>query len=185
MSDEDEPVTQIDFDLEKKGPDTRPDIPLAPAGDRRRGDRRGTGIPVVRFTNERRGAPRGDRRQRVRRAFERFPLRLPVTIRHGGESATFDSLDFSVLGCRLGGTPALPVGSLLRVSFSLPDDLAEFPIVTWAQVVSWKTEVETGGQLGLKFVGLRACDARRMGRFLVRQAKAKGKSRGPGAPYPF
>ena len=111
-----------------------------------------------------------------------------MTLRHSGQSATFRTLDLSVLGCRIGEAPSLPVGSLLRLSFSLPDDLAEFPIVTWAQVVSFTPAPPEGGQLGLKFVGLRACDARRLGRYLLHHAGGDTDEETvstTGAPYPF
>jgi hypothetical protein len=152
--------------------------PGQPQVDRRAGDRRGRAIQVIRFTNERRLG--GDRRRQHRRGFDRVPVELDVRLRHAGRSLTCPSVDVSVLGISVGGAVALPVGALVRLAFSLPDDLAEFPIFTWAQVVGSETCDAT---LRLRFVGLRACDARRIGRFVAdsaRQSPPDGE-----APYRF
>ncbi len=154
------------------------ETPEPPQVDRRGGDRRGRAIQVIRFTNERRLG--GDRRHRSRRGFDRVPVESDVRLRHAGRSLTIPSVDVSVLGISLGGAVALPVGALVRLAFSLPDDLAEFPIFSWAQVVASETCDAT---LRLRFVGLRACDARRIGRFVAdvsRQSPPDGE-----APYRF
>lgn len=146
--------------------------------DRRHTDRRGRAIQVIRFTNERRLG--GDRRRRSRRGFDRVPVELEVRLRHGGRGLTCPSEDISVLGISVGGAVALPVGALVRLAFTLPDDLAEFPILTWAQVVANETCTAT---LRLRFVGLRACDARRIGRFVVDAARSEDSD--GEAPYRF
>ncbi|MDF1563963.1 MAG: PilZ domain-containing protein [Deltaproteobacteria bacterium] len=141
------------------------DLPSDPSGgnvpDRRQDDRRGSLVPVHRFGDERR---RGDeRRTRSRRGFDRHPIELMVELRYGGEATRALTVDLSVLGTSLGDGPPLPIGTLVRLTFELPDDLEEFPLMTWAQVVSHDGD----GVLGYRFVGLRPCDARRIGRLLA------------------
>lgn len=146
--------------------------------DRRHGERRGTAVPVIRFFDERRHGD--DRRRRDRRGFARLPALVEVTIRHGGVTQRHLSADLSVLGTSLQGGPGLPVGALTRLSFTLPDDLVDFPITTWAQVVGRSREENL---VRMRFVGLRACDARRMGRFLARHRRLAPSGRQ--APYRF
>jgi hypothetical protein len=129
--------------------------------DRRRFERRGTRVRVHRFGGDRRLGK--DRRTHRRRGFDRHPLSLEVEIRQGGESMRTRTLDLSVLGARVVEPLRLPVGAMVRLTFHLPDDLAEFPLVTWAQVVSH----DPRGIVGYRFVGLRPCDARRIGRLLA------------------
>jgi hypothetical protein len=146
--------------------------------DRRREDRRGTKIQIFRFTNDRRLGD--DRRGRPRRGFDRLPLPVTCGMRHQGIRYTLTAADVSVLGVRLLGAPPLPHGALVRLNLELPDDLAEFPLSTWAQVVSFCTERSL---IGLRFVGLRACDARRLGRLLARGHR--GQREGNDTPYRF
>lgn len=162
-------------------PKSTPKSPREKAPDRRRSERRGTAIQIIRFTNERRRG--GDRRRRQRRGFERHPLDIEVTVRLGDQAVNLECVDLSVLGLSLAPAPALPVGGVVRLSFHLPDDLADFPVETWAQVTSERSQAR---QLGLKFVGLRACDARRIGRHLARKNSGGGPRSGPEAsPYRF
>lgn len=170
-----DPITKIDAAVLEDG---APAIPV----DRRRGERRGTAIQVIRFTNERRQSP--DRRLRSRRGFRRLPVEVPVEIRQGGEALMDRSVDLSVLGVSLADGAPLPIGALVRVTFTLPDDLSEFPISTWAQFVSGDP-ADAGDAMArrLRFVGLRACDARRMGRFFAACVRAGADE--AEAPYPF
>jgi len=134
--------------------------------DRRTLDRRGTRIPVIRFGGERRQDE--DRRQRARRGFDRRPLNLQVRLRHKGVDSLCICEDLNVLGTSLRRAPPLTEGSLVRLSFDLPDDLWEFPLVSWAQYRSGGDEFAESA--GFRFVGLRACDARRIGRLLAHAA---------------
>lgn len=145
---------------------TNPLIEIASAphpqtsSDRRQAKRRGSRVKVVRFGGDRRSSD--ERRLRSRRGFERHSLEIEAEIRRAGETATALTVDLSVLGASLAGGPNLPLGALVRVTFKIPDDLEEFPLLTWAQVVS-HDEDEV---VGYRFVGLRPCDARRIGRLL-------------------
>lgn len=172
-----EPTTDIGFSplaqLDRSPSQADPD-------DRRGLERRGTLVRIIRFNGDRRICG-DDRRQRARRGFLRSTLNVSIDIRHGGQSKRFDSADISVLGVSLHCAPPIPLGALVRLTFSPPDDLAEFPIVSWAQVVSYDWDREI---LGFKFVGMRACDTRRMGRFLAQQNRADGQDE-LAAPYRF
>ena len=138
-----------------------------PAEERRQEDRRGRGIKIFRFTNERRA---GDRRGRSGRGQERLLLPVQGQMRHQGVSYDITTADISAKGARLLDAPPLPLGALVRLVLEPDDDLAEYPLIAWAEVRSFCSE---RAMLGVQFVGLRPCDARRLSR-LVGDASQKG-----------
>ncbi len=131
------------------------------AEERRCEERRGKGIRIFRFTNERRLSP--DRRGRKGRSCKRLPLPVPGEMRHRGMSYKVTTADISSKGARLLEAPPLPFGSLARLTLEPDDDLAEYPLTVWAEVCSFCGE---RAMLGVRFVGLRPCDARRLSRLV-------------------
>ncbi len=134
-----------------------------PTEDRREAERRGRGVRIFRFTNDRRRQV--DRRGRRGRSGTRLPLPVPGEMRHQGINYRVTTADISAKGARLLDAPPLALDALVRLTLEPDDDLAEYPLVVWAQVRSFCGE---RAMLGVHFVGLRACDARRLTRLVSR-----------------
>lgn len=137
--------------------------PRHPRMDRRRKERRGTAIKIHRFTNDRRTG--SDRRAESGRRHERSLLPVDGELRHQGISYRITTADISTKGARLLDAPPLEIGALVRLELEPRDDLSEYPLITWAQVRSFCGE---RAMLGVRFVSLRACDARRLSRLIER-----------------
>ena len=118
-------------------------------------------IEVFRFDAQRREAPKhGGRSTRTR---SRFPLRLPGELRHGGNRHPVTTADISAHGASLRGAPALPAGSLARLTLEPSDDLSDYPLTAWAEVRGCCSERR---MLFVRFVSLRRCDGRRLSRLI-------------------
>ncbi len=157
------PAAARRFDPDAEVTEIVPALQLVPApglGDRRGGERRGTGIPVIWFHGERRlKARRGGERRNEKRA----PVCLELEELSGRYTFWRYTADLSEGGLSVRHAIPHPKGSLVLLRFSLPDDREDELVRVWARVVG----VRDGGEgMRYRFVGLSRADRARIEAYL-------------------